>query len=240
MNAIFGAVLATILAIAVGASVPEIHTDDRQAEDWRSDYALLRDVPAPYLTQLRALRQRVISDGCPVNLCFAIQGDKFINNKQFQLQKDFIEVVLAITTTDDSGNFCAVQYGRTTTAISPLTSSKTKFLNAVQDAEKVGGEATNVAAALSYTGFQVRTRGNDPRKVVLLGDGVQTVGGAPERVGKRMLNEGTNICAVAIGRAKNFDALNIITGSAERVVRIGGFFELGEIVIAIVEDVCGY
>lgn len=208
-------------------------------EAWE-DNPLIADLPAAFFRDLRSLRQEVKTRKCPVNLCFAIQGDNFVNEEDFIAQKNFIELVVAITTTDAPGNFCAVQYGRTTSPISKLIGKKIKFLNKVQRANQVGGYETNIASALAYAQFQLRPRLDDPRKIILFGDGLDTVGEDPINVAKDLRKEGTELCAVQVGDIENSRALRQITGSRNRVLKIRQYLDVGEIIIAIVHDICSY
>lgn len=192
------------------------------------------------LKKLRALRQNVRDNGCDVNLCFALQGDDFITDKEFQEQKDFVDLMVAILTTDEPGNYCAVQYGRTTYRISPLTFKKGEFLRKIQQTKKIGGLNTNIAGALAYTGFQLRPRTEDANKIIILGDGLESVGFRPKRIAKRIRKEGIDISAVAVGGA-SYPALKEIVGyNKNKVLEIDEFFELAEIVVGLVTDVCGF
>lgn len=191
------------------------------------------------LRELRALAQNVRDKGCDVNLCFALQGDDFVTDYEFETQKNFVDLMVAILTTDQPANFCAVQYGRTTKAISPLTKNKNRFLRKLDRATRVGGLDTNIAAALGYTGFQLRARTEDAKKLIILGDGLETIGFRPRRIAKRIRSEGTRICAVAVG-GFDTEALEDITGDPNLVLKIDEFFELAEIVVGLVSDVCGF
>lgn len=203
-------------------------------EDWETN-PLITDPEA--LKRLRALRQNVVDNGCEVNLCFALQGDDFITDVEFDAQKNFVDLIVAILTTDEPGNYCAVQYGRTTGPISNLTSDKIEFLNRVASTNRVGGLETNIAAALGYTGFQLRPRVEDSNKIILLGDGLETIGFAPRKIAEIIREEGTGICAVAVGGFST-EALEDITGDPNLIFEIDEFFDLGEVVVGFVNDIC--
>lgn len=201
---------------------------------------LLRNTDPETLRKLRALSQNVRDNGCDVNLCFALQGDDFITDAEFEDQKNFVDLMVAILTTDRGGNYCAVQYGRTTKAISRLTKHKEHFLNTLYHTQRVGGEHTNIASALGYAGFQLRPRDGDANKLILLSDGLDSVGFAPRYIANRVRKDGIDISAVAVGGSSYYGLLDIVGGDANRVVTIDGFFELGEIVAGLVSNVCGY
>lgn len=209
------------------------------AQPWTKN-PLLRETDPKVLQQLRGLRQKVRDTGCDVNLCFALQGDDFITNEEFTDQKNFVDLMVAILTTDEPGNYCAVQYGRTTRAISPLTGKKFQFLRKVRNAKRVGGFDTNIAAALGYTGFQLRARLEDANKVIILGDGLESVGFAPIRIARRIRKDRIDISAVAVGQFSLSGLKQIVGNDRNKIVTIDGFFELAEIVVGLVNDVCGF
>lgn len=211
----------------------------RVGDDDIASNPLVKNTDPELLRKLRALAQNVRDRGCDVNLCFALQGDDFITEYEFEAQKNFVDLIVAILTTDQPGNFCAVQYGRTTKAISPLTKNKLQFLNRLDSASQVGGLNTNIASALGYTGFQLRARVEDANKIIILGDGLETIGFPPRRIARQIRSEGIRICAVAVG---GFDttALEDITGDPNLVLEIDQFFDLAEIVVGLVSDVCGF
>lgn len=207
-------------------------------EPWENNPLIKSSTDPDVLRKLRALTQNVRDRGCEVNLCFALQGDDFITTEEFQAQKDFVDLLVAILTTDEPGNYCAVQYGRTTGFISNLIGNKIRFLNRVANAVPVGGTQTNIASALGYTGFQLRPRVEDANNIIILGDGLETIGFRPKIVAKQILKEGTRISAVAIG-GFSIEALKEITGDKNLIFEIDSFFDLAEVVVGFVNDVCG-
>lgn len=229
----------SVLCCAFSTAIDNAPVHMQGTESWETS-DLLKDASIEYLTELRGLRQNVRSKGCRINMCFALQGDDFMTLPQFEAQKSFIELIVAITATDKRGNFCAVQYSRTTKAISPLTKRTVRFLNKVQRARKSGRDSTNIASALAYAEFQLRPRTNQPRKIILFGDGLDTVGAEPTIVADRIRQSGTDICAIAVGDFASYTALEEITRDPRRVLKIHNYFELGELVFSVVNDVCGY
>lgn len=210
-------------------------------ESWESNPLLenVRETNPEVLRRLRAIRQDVVDNGCEINLCFALQGDDFITNTEFQDQIDFADLMVSILTTDETGNFCAVQYGSSTSAISPLTGQRLAFLDEVRGASRVGGFETNIAGALAYTGFQLRPRVEDANKIIILGDGLENVGFAPPRIAETIRDDNIDISAVAIGQF-SITALTEITADSNKVFRVDDFFLLAEVVVGLVQDVCGY
>lgn len=240
----YGLALISFLFYVISVAADDLPTPEpapvaaEVTEPWESN-ALLQNVNITQLRDLRALRQEVRSRGCTVNVCFAMQGDNFLSTRQFNSQKNFIELMVSLTATDRRGHFCAVQYSRTTSPISSLTRRKIRFLNKVQNSRRNGLNDTNISAALAYSGFQLRTRRNQPRKIILFGDGFDNAGPDPIGIAAEVRSEGTEICAVAVGDLRRTRDLVDIVGAPERVFQINEYLDLGEIVHAIVNNVCG-
>lgn len=198
--------------------------------------ALVNPKDKQQMRQISAVHQEVLDKGCNMNLCFALDGSKSISENEFTDQKNFVDLIVAITGTDRRANYCAVQYHSNRTPISPLTGNKDTFLRRVQAAKlKRGG--TNIAAGIRYATHQLRSQVGDANKLVLLGDGFKTVGRSPKSAARSFLRVAGPICAVAVGPS-DIKGLTDITGDANRVFNIGQFLELSEIIVQVVVDVC--
>lgn len=236
INSIF---LATFVVLFATYSATTIPNTVHQAEEWETNPLVVGSPEV--LRKLRALRQNVRDTGCDVNLCFALQGDEFITDEDFEDQKNFVDLMVAILTTDKPGNYCAVQYGLTTKHIHKLSGEKRNFLKDVRKAQRVGGDLeTNIAAALGYTGFQLISREEDANKIIILGDGLESIGFAPKRIAKVVRARGVDICAVAVGGFSTVALQDIVGGDLNKIFTIDGFFELAEVVYGFVNDVCGF
>lgn len=240
MNNLSITVLSVFMLAALSMGNPLVQSVSRsEPEAWESNPLLNRTTDPNLLAQLRGLRQKVKDTGCDINLCFAMQGDDFISDGEFEDQANFIDLIVAILT-DAPGNYCAVQFGSTSKRISGLTGNKNEFLRRVRKAKRVGGFDTNVAAALGYTGFQLRPRVEDANKVIVLGDGLESLGFKPVRIANRIRKLGIDISAVAIGGYSISSLLEIVGGDENKIVEIDEFFELAEVIYGLVFDVCGY
>lgn len=206
-------------------------------EDWETN-PLLSDVPAKLLRQLRAVRQAVTKKGCNINVCFALQGGDSITEREYALQKSFVELMVALTAWEAGGNFCAVQYGRTTKMISRLTDAVPRFLKSLRKSRQVGGVSVNIGVALAYAAFQLRTREGEPRKFVILGNGLDNIGPEPIETAKGLRDEGIDICAVAVGLDRLVPALNKVTKDPERVFMVEDYDHLSDVIIGLVNDIC--
>lgn len=211
-------------------------------EEWEHNPLLTnpnRTTDPLVLRQLRALRQNVRDTGCDVNLGFVLQGDDFIDDQDWEDQKNFVDLLVAILTTDSPGNYVAAQYGLTSYTIQTFTKNKELFLRRVRKARRTGGLETNIAAALGYAGFPMIARKDDANTLIVLGDGLESIGFGPRRVAKALLRRGVDVLAVAVG-GFSIDALTeMVGGDANKVFEINGFFELAEVVYGLVVDVCG-
>lgn len=189
------------------------------------------------LRRLRALRQDVQNRGCNVNVCFAVQGDGFITPIEFFDQINFLDLIATVLATDEPSGLCAVQYGRLTTTISPLTDNRELFAKRLDKTTQVGGDDSNMAAALGYTAFQLRPQ-EGAKKIVLFADGFESVGMDPTAIVKRIQEDNIQICAVGVGEF-SVARLQGIVGNPNHVLGIDGYFELLEIIDALVFDICG-
>lgn len=226
--------------LLICTAIPCLADGDDEHAPWESN-PLLKTTNPETLRKLRAVAQNVNDLGCDINMCFALQGDGFLTDEDFENQKNFVDLMIAILTTDKPGNFAGVQYGRTTRSISPLVGEKEKFLAKLHETTRVGGLHTNIASALGYCGFQLRPRDEDANKVIVLGDGLDSVGFRPKFVAKRVRKDKIEISAVAVGKDVSYTGLiEIVGGDPNKVVTIDGFFELGEIVVGLISNVCGY
>lgn len=238
MKAVFFIFLLICSAIPCLADGHEEHAEDHAA--WESNPLLMTTNPET-LRKLRAVAQNVNDFGCEINLCFALQGDKFLTDQDFEDQKNFVDLMIAILTTDKPGNYAGVQYGRTTSSISKLVGDKEKFLEKLHESNRVGGTHTNIASALGYCGFQLRPRHEDANKIIVLGDGLDSVGFRPKFVANRVRKDKIDISAVAVGTSVSYTGLiEVVGGDPNKVVTIDGFFELGEIVVGLITNVCGF
>lgn len=210
-----------------------------QSEDnFEQNPLVLNSSDPEILRRLRGLRQDVSNSGCNVNVCFAIQGDDFVSSIDFFDQVNFVDLIATILNTDSKGGLCAVQYGRLTTAISPLTDNRDLFAKRLDSTAQTGGMDSNIAAALGYAAVQLRPRLEDANKIVIFTNGFESVGLAPKLISERIRKDGIRMCGVGVGDFSR-PKLQEITGDDHRVLEINEYFELLEIVEDLVFDICG-
>lgn len=201
-------------------------------------HPLLKNKPVADLRKVRTLQKMVIENGCKVNLCFGIDGSGSTNPIQFRKQLEFVDLVVNILTAGENGNYCAVQYSNSGMHISPLTSEVGKFLDAVHKTKQSGG-LSNIGEALQYMGDQLTPRTNDANKLIIMSDGHVNAGENPRKISKRLRLKGVDICAIAVGKS-HVQTLKGIAGAQGRVIKLSSFYKLGDVITAVVYDVCGY
>lgn len=203
-------------------------------ERWENN-PLVVSRPSDEIERMRALRRDVLDIGCEINLCFALDGSSAVSASEFLDQKHFVDLIAAITTTDDPGNYCAVQIHNYFTPIAPLTQNLIPFLNAVQGTKQIGG-ISNIVPSIQYALKQLHRQDDDANMIIFFSKGKPTISRLPPAVG-RFLRRGGAICSVAHDEGY-YNDLAKVTGDLGRVVPLDGFFDLSEIVVAVVADVC--
>lgn len=198
---------------------------------------LVRDQMKMGKRRLADLRREVVENGCDTNICFALDGSDAVTGKEYQTQKDFVELIVAITATDKRANLCAVQYHSKTQTISRLTGNRETFLWHLQNSRRSGGEL-DIVNGVRFPINQLRWRHGDAKKIVLLGKGISDIGPLPKKMAKQFRKGGGDICAVTVGPS-DIAGLVDITGEPGRIVTLDAFFELSEIVVTVVHDLCG-
>lgn len=194
------------------------------------------------LPRVEALQQRVIDNGgCNPNLCFALDGSGSISVEDYELQKEFVEIVAAIVAVDEDAAFGAVQYGLRNIPISRLTTNANQFLRNVERSRLASASRTFIAAGLGHCIRALRRVPGNANKIVLLGDGRSNFGGNPVPIAQRFLPPRGNgaICSVGVGFQDTDMLLNIVGGDPRNVLQIDEYFELLDILDILVAQVCG-
>lgn len=206
--------------------------------DFATQYPALKVLTGSKLSKLVKVATAIRNNGCNTNLCFALQGGSGVTNAEYLSQKNFVDLVVNIVTTDRLAktNYAGVQYHTSTTTIRSLDGSRAKFLRSLQRSSRVAG-GTSIVAGVRWCSKQLRPRDRDANKAVILSNGFATVGRGLFGAARRIRRSGGNVCAVAVGPSDR-EALRKLTGSASRVVNINQFFELSEIIVDVVRRVC--
>lgn len=227
----------TIIAILAVLSTAQnaASREDRFKKKWLSN-PLVQRRSRVEIERLRNLRRDVFENGCVVNLCFLLEGSNAVTEEEYTDMKNFVDLIVAITTTDDPGNYCAAQFGNSFTRISRLTQQREVFLDAVQASKKSGGRA-NLVAGLRFGLKQLARQDVNANKIIFFSkQQPRNIRRLPFGL-NQFFKRGGAVCAVAMEN-KHYDVLAKYTGDINRVVPLDGFFDLSEIVVAIVADVC--
>lgn len=211
---------------------------DKSFEAAMAAIPLLESEPEEMMEKLYLMREEVIDRGCDTNLCFVLQGGDAVTDQDYLDQQNFVDIVIAIIATDDPANLGAVQYNNRFTPISNLTGNVNNYLERLYSSYRRPG-GTNIQAGIRYCARVLRPQKGDANKIVLLGNGFATIGRNHIRAARRFFDERGTVCAVAVGQT-NMRQLAALTQSRDRIVNIDGYFELAEIIVDVVRDVCGY
>lgn len=215
---------------------------EEETEAWETNPLLtnLNGGEREIIPRLRRLRQRVVDNGCVVNLCFALQGNDFVSDADWENQKNLVDLMISILHTDEYGNYCAVQYGSTTRPISTLTRDKELFLSRLRGTERLGGFDSNIFASLAYISFQLRQKYIDANKAILVGNALGSLSSTSTLNASqiRSLVDNIDMCAIGIGSS----SLSSVTQFADpnKIFVAQDFFQLAEVVSGLVSDVCGF
>lgn len=206
---------------------------------------LLRHLNWAGKLKLRALRKDVQNNGCDTNICFLLDATLGVTDAEFTAQKNFADLIIAITTTDSGGNMCGALYGRRVKVFSRLTGDKLGFLDKLQaltlgqqSAVIRGRGSSNLLWAIWFALVQLFRQRGDANKIVTFSKARPLL---PHWLVKRILSVFRHrigsVCAVALDETVKED-LAILTGDLNKVVSLNGFFDLAEIIVALVSDVC--
>lgn len=205
-------------------------------ENWEKNPLMLK---APgSIPRIRLLRQEILDNGCDTNICFVLEASALINEQEWDDQKNFVDLIVAITTTDKGGNYCASIYDKGFERISPLTKDKINFLDLVQRETRPyeGSYSPNILPGLGYSIKQLRRQRKDANTIIFFSKAKPAITKAPYFF-QQFVERGNAISAVTFNTA-NAPDLAKLTGDINRIVPIDGFFEVSETIVAVVADVC--
>lgn len=191
-------------------------------------------------------RELVFANGCDPNVCFALDGSRSVSDEDFELQKDFVQLVAATISVDPEGTYSAVQYGLGLKRISSATASIGSFLDRVEDSPQMKARSTFLAPGIGYC---IRALGqkrfkNEPKKIVLIGDGSTNYDSKsppldPTSIIRRWKKQSKthSLSAVAV----NFDDISMwkkLVGGRKHVFTVNQWFQLLNVLEKLVIDIC--
>lgn len=186
------------------------------------------------------LREAVAAaGGCKAHVCFAIDGSGSVSERDFTRMGLFAMDVLNVIA-GKPVKAAACQYGLTASPISFLTNDVEQFFKDISDATLDASSATSLAAGIVWCSGQLDTDDTQPRKIVILGDGMNNFGASATSRANLFRATGGEICAVAVraSRSSRRRLMRIVGGDPDRFLRLRDFIELGNILEDLVEEIC--
>lgn len=205
-------------------------------EPWENN-AIAKQANANDMKMMKAVRNEVKVKGCNLNLCFVLDGTNAVTAKDFEFQKNFVDLVVAITATDRPATFCAYQYGQKPKKISSLAYNRVAFLNRVKRARKVYGKP-HLEPALRKAIKQVYARTFDANKVLIFSKNRPIQARRLQPMINRFFRRRGGFCSVAL-KDSNIPNLTRLLKDRNLVFPQDGFFEVSEIITGVVHMVCG-
>ncbi|KAI0557149.1 von Willebrand factor A-like protein [Gracilaria domingensis] len=184
------------------------------------------------------------ASNCDPNVCFAVDGSASILPPDFQLELDFVKIIAGVVSLDTGSQFAAIQYGLVPQFMSILTQNAASFLLAVDGTNQLFAGRTFIAAGLGGCMRQLAKVPNEPKKIILLGDGGSNFDSLlppldPASVAQSFLADPKNsICAVGVG-FQNVAMLEDITGDPALVFQVADWFSVLDVLADLVAQVCG-
>lgn len=186
------------------------------------------------------------SNGCNLNVCFALDGSNSVGRRNYELQKQFVLLIAAIIGADEDSAFAAVQYGVPMERISAIERDASRFLERVRLSNFRNSNRVLLAGGLSFCTTIFRTRTDEVNKIVVLGDGQSKFGGrggplGPVGVAKtfRDLSPGNSVCAVAVGfEEKPQLFLDVVGNNPRLVIRADGWPTVLNKARTLVRQIC--
>lgn len=233
----------TILLLFIASSQATV--TERQQEDvaedvvvnWKKNELLVDETPKN-MEMLDNLRADVLNQGCGINLCFVMDGSDAVGQPEFLFQKNFIDLLMAITTTDNPGTYCAVQYHNRFSEISPLTNDRELLLERVHDAVKRTGGG-NITPGLRYAINQLVKRKGAANKIVLFSRKKPFISKFLPPVLLRFFNIDGVVCSVAMKPENRLSLIHNVTGDPNLVFPRHSYFEISEVIFELVHELCG-
>lgn len=204
--------------------------------------AALRDIEEESVkTRLKETSERLIEyierrNSCEVSVCFALEASSDISPRMYRMQQLFSFLTSAIISADNTATFSALQFSRTTSAVSALTGDFYGFLDKVNYSSPEDDDSINMSAALGTCGLQVRA---DPTKkgvIVVLGTGRSTVGFEPDSVAEVVLERTSIIPVSTSGYTTPFSRSLGVLG--RHVLSIRSLSDFDDAITEIIPAIC--
>lgn len=190
-----------------------------------------------------ALQDEIIANGgCNANICFGLDGSGLITNKNYERQRQFVQLIAASVGVDTSVKMSAYQYGLRLRSISKYTKDINQFLRNMENAERMSDlDRSYLAPALFRCQLDFRQSVEDANNIVIIGDGRTNYGRPSQavRIAERFLPPNNNgaITAVYVGNPA-FRFLEKITQNPNMIIDVEDYFGFINILDDVVKNVC--
>ncbi|PXF39744.1 hypothetical protein BWQ96_05161 [Gracilariopsis chorda] len=201
-----------------------------------------------YQNTIRTASEAVEARGCLAHVCFALDTSGSVTKQQFFYGRDFILDITAILGNDRRTKFAAGQYGRRTYKIASMTGDVATFNTEVGFSPYRHDSQTSVGSGIVFCHSQLRRArkkaadANIVNKMVVIGDGRNTLGGDPIRRANNFRRKvGGEISTVSIGYPgkEGERILSEVAGENGGVFTVDDYDELSEKVEDLVAEICG-
>lgn len=185
-------------------------------------------------------KKSIAKPHCNINVCFALDGSSSISSSSYKIQQTVVrDVVNYISTGNMKIGLAAVQYGISSTAISPFTVDRKAFLSALAASTQLKLEGKFVTAGLNYCISELYEKRGRKNHIVLFGDGKSNVGSDPGDRAALFFKTGGVVYAVGVGDPQNITALTDIAGGARQgVFGIKGNYSACDASIDLSKSLC--
>lgn len=182
----------------------------------------------------RAIRRE---EGCKVDVCFAVEGAKWIKPPTFEMQKLFVALTSTLVGLDADASVAAVQYGRITTAITPNSQNRTDVVIDVIDSEQAKTGDANLSAGLGYCWSQVRRGKNGRKVIVVLGSGRATIG-FPAKIVLDVIKKENGVVLNVLTTGQKKDFVKGFGSKPRDIMEIRELSDVSEVMKTTLEDLC--
>lgn len=205
-------------------------------------------------TQVTKLHAGIKKHGCRLKLCFLLDASRFVRRDDYLDEKNFADLIIAITTTDigntprSTARLCGATYARQVRPFVPnLVNNRTVFLTELHNARRPRRGLRGIAhagRALRYALKRFRTRRRARAAKIVLFGGAGSL--ETQLWGRRFIlrkemrrftRRGGTMCGVSLNQ-NTAPELRRVLGDGSLIAPIDGFFDIAEIIVATVASLC--
>lgn len=234
--ALLFAFLLAIFAVAQGQSSDPLEISERQVQKFLRKNSLAKSLG---LKKIEKIRSRVKRKGCNVDLCFALDGSKAVSSKDYNLQKEFVQLVSFIASAAGEAEYSAVQYGLIARPISVLTGDTKSFLDSIGKSKQDKSPKTLVGVGLGFCLRSVRQGSKkSASKIVVLGDAKSNLSDTTLQLVLDVITK-EDVFAIGIGFRGRSDVLfRVAKKKSSRLFLVSKSAKLATVVEKVAKGIC--